>query len=114
MITPYANGACRLDIVTKTKTVQLVQQSCEAGPEERKFAKDLFPMVQDSIRDGIYPPQQRSLLTVILRVPARMRARIRRLRGRLAIMPLIEKKVANARNKRAALRLGKLSASTCP
>jgi hypothetical protein len=62
MITPGATGICRLDTVTKTKTVQVIQQSYEVGPEERRFAETLYPMVQDSIRDGLYPPHRSSPL----------------------------------------------------
>jgi putative RecB family exonuclease len=60
MITPGASGSCRLDTVTKTKTVQLVQQSCEIGPEERRYAETLYPMVQEAMRDRIYPPRRSS------------------------------------------------------
>jgi hypothetical protein len=56
MITPGSSGSCRLDTVTKTKTVELVQQSCEIGAEERRYAERLYPMVQEAMRDGIYPP----------------------------------------------------------
>jgi len=62
MITPGANGSCRLDTVTKTKTVQVIQQTYEVGQEERRLAETLYPMVQDSIRDGIYPPHRGSPL----------------------------------------------------
>ena len=62
MITPEASGLCRLDTVTKTKTVNVVQQSYQVGPENRRFAETLYPMVQESIRDGIYPPQRSSPL----------------------------------------------------
>jgi hypothetical protein len=62
MITPGAGGSCRLDTVTKTKTVELVQQSCEIGPEECRFAETLYPMVQEDMRDGIYPPRRGSHL----------------------------------------------------
>jgi RecB family exonuclease len=58
MITPGASGECRLDTVTKTKTVQVIQQTYAVGQEERRFAETLYPMVQDSIRDGIYPPHR--------------------------------------------------------
>ncbi len=58
MITPGASGLCRLDTVTKTKTVQVIQQTYDVGREERRFAERLYPMVQDSIRDGIYPPHR--------------------------------------------------------
>jgi hypothetical protein len=62
MITPGATGVCRLDTVTKTKAVQLVQQSCEIGPEERRCAEALYPMVQEAMRDGIYTPRRGSPL----------------------------------------------------
>jgi len=60
MITPGANGLCRLDTVTKTKTVQVIQQSHQVGAEDRRFAETLYPMVQESIQDGIYPPHRSS------------------------------------------------------
>ena len=79
MITRGAGGSCRLDTVTKTKTVQLVQQNCEIGPEERRYAETLYPMAQEAMRDGIYPaPQQPGLFPSVLRVLARMREGIRR------------------------------------
>lgn len=62
MITSGASGVCRLDTLTKTKTVQLVQQSHEVRQEERTLAEHLFPMVQDSIRDGVYLPRRNSTL----------------------------------------------------
>ena len=60
MITPDASGHCRLDTVTKTKTVHVVQQSFQAAADDRRFAETLYPMVQESIRDGIYPPHRSS------------------------------------------------------
>ncbi len=60
MITPGASGLCRLDTVTKTKTVQVIQQSYQVGAEDRRFAETLYPMVQESIQDGIYPPHRSS------------------------------------------------------
>ena len=33
-----------------------MQQSCEIGAEERRFAERLYPMVQEAMRDGTYPP----------------------------------------------------------
>ena len=62
MITAGASGECRLDTVTKTKTVQVIQQTYAVGQEERRFAETIYPMVQDSIRDGIYPPHRGSPL----------------------------------------------------
>ncbi len=62
MITPGASGLCRLDTVTKTRTVQVVQQSYQVVSEDRRFVETLYPMVQDSIQDGIYPPHRSSPL----------------------------------------------------
>jgi hypothetical protein len=62
MIMPGAGGSCRLDTLTKTKTVQVIQQTYDVGAEERRFAEALYPMVQDSIRDGVYPPHRGSPL----------------------------------------------------
>jgi hypothetical protein len=39
-----------------------VQQSCEIGAEERRYAERLYPMVQEAMRDGIYPPRRASPL----------------------------------------------------
>jgi hypothetical protein len=62
MIAPGASGLCRLDTITKTKAVQLVQQSCDIGPDERRYAETLYPMVQEAMRDGIYTPRRGSPL----------------------------------------------------
>jgi hypothetical protein len=80
MITPGASGLCRLDTVTKTKTVQVIQQTYEVGPQDRRFAETLYPMVQDSIREGLYPaaPQQSVVLPPPLRLLEPLRARVRR------------------------------------
>jgi CRISPR/Cas system-associated exonuclease Cas4 (RecB family) len=58
MITTDASGMCRLDTVTKTKTVHVIRQSYQVGAEDRRFAETLYPMVQEFIRDGIYPPHR--------------------------------------------------------
>jgi len=42
MITPGASGPCRLDTVTKAKTVQVVQQSYQVASEDRRFAELVF------------------------------------------------------------------------
>ena len=62
MVTPGASGSCRLDTVTKTKTVQVIQQTYDVGAEERRFAEALYPMVQDSIPDAVYLPHRGSPL----------------------------------------------------
>jgi len=62
MITPGVSGVCRLDIVTKGRTVSLTQKSFQVGPADRTYAEALYPMVQDSIREGIFLPRRSSAL----------------------------------------------------
>ena len=62
MITPQATGVCRLDTVTKSRTVSLVQKSFEIRPEDRQYAETIYPMVQDSICEGIFLPRRSSAL----------------------------------------------------
>jgi hypothetical protein len=51
------------------------------------YAETLYPMVQEAMRDGIYPPapQQPGLFPPVLRVLARMRAGIRRTSRRVNV-----------------------------
>jgi hypothetical protein len=58
MITPAASGACRLDTVTKGKTVSLIQKSFVVAEHDRRYAETIYPMVQDSIRDEIFLPRR--------------------------------------------------------
>jgi hypothetical protein len=62
MITPAASGACRLDTVTKGKTVSLIQKSFVINEKDRHYAETIYPMVQDSIREGIFLPRRSSPL----------------------------------------------------
>jgi hypothetical protein len=62
MITPAASGACRLDTVTKGKTVSLIQKSFFINDKDRHYAETIYPMVQDSIREGIFLPRRSSPL----------------------------------------------------
>jgi RecB family exonuclease len=62
MITPAATGACRLDTVTKGKTVDLMQKSFAVTAQDRRYAEIVYPMVQDSIREGIFLPRRNSPL----------------------------------------------------
>jgi CRISPR/Cas system-associated exonuclease Cas4 (RecB family) len=62
MITSAASGACRLDTVTKGKTVTLIQKSFCVSEKDRQYAEIVYPMVQDSIRDGIFLPRRNSSL----------------------------------------------------
>ena len=62
MITPAASGACRLDTVTKGKTVSLIQKSFVVAEHDRRYAEAIYPMVQDSIRDGVFLPRRNGSL----------------------------------------------------
>ena len=62
MITPAASGACRLDTVTKGKTVDLIQKSFVFNDKDRHYAETIYPMVQESIREGIFLPRRSSPL----------------------------------------------------
>jgi RecB family exonuclease len=60
MITPEASGVCRLDTVTKGRTVKLAQKSFQVGAADRRYAETIYPMVQESIREGIFLPRRSS------------------------------------------------------
>lgn len=62
MITPEASGACRLDTVTKGRTVKLAQKSFQVEAADRRYAETIYPMVQESIRDGIFLPRRSGAL----------------------------------------------------
>jgi len=56
-ITPGASGICRLDTLTKQKTVQLVHQTYHAdNSTERLYIETMYPIVQDGMKDGRYWP----------------------------------------------------------
>ncbi len=62
MITLSASGACRLDTVTKGKTVSVIKKSFTVTEKDRQYAEVIYPMVQDSIREGIFLPRRSSSL----------------------------------------------------
>ncbi len=62
MMTPAATGHCRLDTVTKGKTVSLIQKSLSITDADRKYAEAVYPMVQDSIKEGIFLPRRNGSL----------------------------------------------------
>ena len=62
MITPGATGVCRLDTVTKGRTVRLIHKSFAVAEHDRKYAETIYPMVQESVRDGIFLPRRNSPL----------------------------------------------------
>jgi hypothetical protein len=61
-LTHNTSGACRLDTVTKGKTVSLIQKSFFINEKDRHYAETIYPMVQDSIREGIFLPRRSSPL----------------------------------------------------
>ena len=52
MITPGASGLCRLDTVTKTKTVQVVQQSYQVAPKTGASPKLCIPWCRNPSGTG--------------------------------------------------------------
>ena len=62
MLTPGASGQCRLDALTKTKAVQLIQLDYTVGPDERRYAEMIYPAAQDGMKSGLYLPHRASTL----------------------------------------------------
>jgi hypothetical protein len=62
MITPGATGECRLDTITKTKTIQIVQEPWRIGVDDRRYAETMYPMIQDGMRTGLYIPNRAGFL----------------------------------------------------
>jgi len=60
MITPQASGLCRLDTVTKELTIRLSQKSFRVEAADRRYVETIYPMVQESIREGIFLPRRSS------------------------------------------------------
>ncbi len=72
MITPQATGSCRLDTVTKSRTVSLVPKSFEVKTEDRRYAETIYPMGAglDSRGDLPATTQQCAVLPRVLRLLA--------------------------------------------
>lgn len=62
MLTPQASGRARLDTITKTKTVQHVEQTIQIGESDRKYATKLYSIAQDKMRTGLVIPNRGSNL----------------------------------------------------
>ena len=60
-ITRGASGEARLDILVKTKAVQLVQQGYTVGPQDIRATEVIYPLVQEGINNGLYFPNRQSL-----------------------------------------------------
>ncbi len=59
---PRASGEARLDTLVKTKAVQLVSLDYTVGSQDLCATEQLYPLVQDGIRSGLYFPNRQSLL----------------------------------------------------
>ncbi len=57
-ITPGASGRAACKTLVKTKTPQLVNQPYEVTDQDRKLTENLFPLVQEAARTGIYCPNR--------------------------------------------------------
>jgi hypothetical protein len=62
LLCPQSRGVGRLDVLVKTKTVQLVHQTTEISPEDVQFAESIYPVVQDALRDALFYPRRNSRL----------------------------------------------------
>ncbi len=59
---PRASGEARLDTLVKTKAVQLVSIDYTVGSQDLCATEQLYPLVQDGIRSGLYFPNRQSFL----------------------------------------------------
>jgi len=59
-LTPGASGEARLDTLVKTKSVQLVQESYQVSEQDLRITQNIYPMVQEGIRNGLYLPNRNS------------------------------------------------------
>lgn len=61
-LTPGATGQARVDTLTKTKTPALVQQTVQIDQSDVDATSKLYPLVQRSIRAGVFTPNRNSHL----------------------------------------------------
>lgn len=59
---PDAKGSVRLDTVTKTKTIQVIQQSFRIGDKDLLQIERMYPLAQEAMRSGYYVPNRNSFL----------------------------------------------------
>jgi hypothetical protein len=62
LIGKHSNGECRLDTVTKTKTIAVYQQSFAIEDRDRTHLEKMYPLLQESMRSGLYVPNRSSYL----------------------------------------------------
>lgn len=58
----HASGSVRLDTVTKTKTIQLVEQSFAIVESDLIQIERMYPLAQEAMRSGLYVPNRNSNL----------------------------------------------------
>ena len=59
---PLASGTVRLDTVTKTKTIQVVEQSFAIVESDIVQVRRMYPLAQEAMRAGLYVPNRNSNL----------------------------------------------------
>ena len=59
---PQASGTVRLDTVTKTKTLQVVEQSFAIVESDLIQIRRIYPLAQEAMRSGLYVPNRNSTL----------------------------------------------------
>ena len=57
-----ANGSARVDTLVPTKNPQVVTQEYTVSPADLKMTEKLYPLVRESMREGIYLPNRSSNL----------------------------------------------------
>ncbi len=58
----HSRGQARLEYMIKTKIPKTHRQSIDIGVADIKFAESVYPMAQEGMRDGLYPPRRNSNL----------------------------------------------------
>lgn len=58
LISPDARGQARVDFIVKNKTPKVVSHSTEIEASDVAYAEAIYPMVQESIRDGVFYPRR--------------------------------------------------------
>jgi RecB family exonuclease len=58
LLCPQSRGQARIEYLIKTKKPKIVTHSTEIGADDVAYAEVIYPMVQDSIRDGVYYPRR--------------------------------------------------------
>lgn len=62
MLHPEASGSATLATLTKTKTVDLHQDTIEVTPGDKKLTARLYSIARDQMEAGVYGPNRKSFL----------------------------------------------------